>query len=103
MERTQKKGKYIFFTFYHVCASVARKLIEEGNTVIYAEIQDISELKNNGKEDDDKKKERLSFYDGLIQKHDAVKVLKMMKNIKNKDEWFEIGRASCRERVSSPV
>lgn len=98
-----KSMKYIFFTYDHVGTSIARKLIEEGNTVILAVIQDASELKNDKKEDADKKKERLALFDGMIQKHDAKKVLKMMTKIKNKDEWFVIFDFNCLWRYSEAV
>lgn len=89
-ENNNGKLKYIFFTFDHVGTSIARKLEQEGNTVILGVIQDASELKNDKKEDADQKKERLAFFDGLIKKHDAKKVIKMMSKIKNKEEWFVI-------------
>lgn len=87
---TDGKLQFIWFTFDHVGTSIARKLIEEGNTLILAEIQDASELKNDKKEDAEKKKERLALFNGLIQKHDAKEVLKKMAKIKNKDEWIVI-------------
>ena len=88
--KTNSNLKFLWFTFDHVCTSVAIKLIEEGNTLILAEIQDASELQTGKKEDAEQKKERLSLFNGLIQKHDAKSVLKKMAKMKNKDEWIVI-------------
>jgi len=88
--KTNSNLKFIWFTFDHVATSVAIKLIEEGNTLILAEIQDASELQTGKKEDAETKKERLALFDGLIQKHDAKSVLKKMAKMKNKDEWVVI-------------
>ena len=88
--KTNSNLKFLWFTFDHVCTSVAIKLIEEGNTLILAEIQDASELQTGKKEDAEQKKGRLSLFNGLIQKHDAKSVLKKMAKMKNKDEWIVI-------------
>lgn len=89
-QNKNKINKYIFFTYDGCSLSIARKLEEEGNTVIVAQIQDAKELHGDKKEDAEKKKKRLSIFDGLIVKHDAKDVIKKMKNMPNKDEWFVV-------------
>lgn len=81
--------KYIFFTYDLISASIAHKLMNEGRTVVVAQVHDVKDLGNDDKpEDAESKKSRLSNYNGIFEKYDAKKVLKKMKNIKNKDEWF---------------
>jgi hypothetical protein len=83
--------KYILFTFDGSALSIAKKLTDEGNTVIVAQLQDVKELHCPGKtEEPEQKKKRLQLYDGILQKHEAKKVLRTMEKITNKDEWFVI-------------
>lgn len=86
-----QKLKYIWFTHDGGGISIARKLIDEGNTVIIAQIQSIEELHNDkDAEKPEDKKHRLALFNGLVQKYDAKEVIKMMAKIKNKDEWFVV-------------
>ena len=81
--------KIIAFSLDLIGAPIFYHWMKEGNTVIVAQIQDIKDLKNDdGEEHPEIKKKRLSNYDGVFEKYDAKKVLKKMKNIKDKDEWF---------------
>lgn len=85
-----KKLKYIIFTHDGSALCVAEKLMNEGNDVIVAQIQDNKELHNGTTEEPEDKKKRLSLYDGILKKHDAKEVIRKMKNIKNKEDWFVI-------------
>jgi len=82
--------KYIWFTFDGCGLHIAKKLKDEGNTVIVAQVQDVSELGFPKEEKPEDKKLRLSTFDGIIEKRDAKEVLKNMAKIKNKDEWFVV-------------
>ena len=79
--------KIIIFTEYGAFLPVALKLKKEGNDVIVGQIVDqkltlTKEEKNGAKaEDAEMKKRRLALYDGILDKTDAVKLLKSMKKI----------------------
>ena len=86
--------KYIWFTSDGYGFPVCQKLIEEGNEVIVAQIQDKDltltpdEEKNKAEpEKTEDKKIRLSLFDGILKKHDAVEVLKTMKKEDSRD-WI---------------
>lgn len=78
----------IFFTFDGIGLSVAKKLIDEGNNVVVAEIRSKKELGEDDDEEAESKKRRLSQYDGIVEKHDAMLVMKSMEGIKDKDKWI---------------
>jgi len=82
--------KYIWFTYDGSGLSIAKKLIDEGQTVIVAQIQNASELHSGKTEEPEDRKKRLSVFDGMVPKHDAREVLKRMKNMHGKDDWFVI-------------
>lgn len=87
--------KLNFVIFYHSntpILSIAEKLEKEGNRVILGVIEDSKKTLLPGEdphsEDSKEKAKRLSLYDGIIDKYPADEVLKMMKRIKDKDEWI---------------
>ena len=81
--------KFIVFTFYGYSLQIAYKLLQEGNEVVVAMVKNISDMGNGDKpEEPELKKQRLSLYDGILDKYDANSVIKSMENIKNKDEVF---------------
>jgi hypothetical protein len=82
--------KYIFFTYDGSGLSIAKKLIDEGQTVIVAQIQNASELHSGKTEEAEDRKKRLSVFNGMVPKHDAREVLRRMKNMRGKDDWFVI-------------
>ena len=83
--------KYIFFSYFGLSFPIVKKLIEEGNEVTVALVQDVSELGIPGKkEDNEEKKNRLSLYDGVFEKKPAKQVISEMSRIKNKDEYFVV-------------
>ncbi len=83
---------FIIFTYDMTILPVAEKLIKEGNTVKVGVIQDKRNIllpeEKYKPENPEKKAQRLSIYDGMIEKHSAEKLIKEMKSIKNKDEWI---------------
>lgn len=66
--------------------------IQEENSeikVLWGQVQDFNELKiDKEKEEPDDKKERLSQYDGMIKKYSAANLVKALKKVKNKDNYF---------------
>lgn len=86
--------KYIIFTFSGEGLGLAEQLQSEGEHVTVAQIADLKticlkeELKGLEDEDPDKKKARLSMYDGVVKKHDADTVLRNLKKVKNPSEYF---------------
>lgn len=89
---SERKMKYICFTFDGTILPIAWKLMKEGNQVIVAMIDDVKDILTKGEtftpEKPEKKKDRYSLYDGIITKHDARKVLKAMSKIKDKENYF---------------
>lgn len=89
--------KFVVFTVEGAAASIAKKLKDEGSEVLVAMVHDRSTLltaeeKGNGassNEDPELKQRRLTLYDGMVPKQDAVKVLKAMKKLNAKD-WVVI-------------
>ncbi len=81
-----KITKYIIFTYDLISASLIYKLLKEGNTVIVGMVQKAEEMEAEESKEDEKL--RLANYDGIFEKFDAEEVLKIIKNIENKDEWF---------------
>lgn len=87
-----KFTKFIWFSYDGCGMHIAKKLKDEGNTVIYAQIQHKKELgiPNNKPEKPEDTVLRLSLGDGMLEKHKASDVLKKMKGMKNKEEWFVV-------------
>lgn len=67
---------------------IAYHLQEEGNESIVGQVQNKSELKEEDKEEPEDKKERLSQYEGMVKKYPAAQLVKALKKVKNKDEYF---------------
>jgi hypothetical protein len=81
--------KYIFFSIDGCSFSIADKLVKEGADVTTAQVNDLSTLEANVFDSDkDAKERRLSVYDGILDKLPAEKVIKAMKKIENKDDYF---------------
>ena len=87
-----KKFKYIIFTFDGGGCSIAKKLIDEGRETFLVQIQDSKDMPKgswmNEDESPEKKKRRLSIYDGIIEKYTDAEMLKSMKSIENKEDYF---------------
>lgn len=68
---------------------IAFHLGTEGEDSVIGQVQDYAELKiDKEKEEPEDKKERLSQYEGMIKKYPAEKLVKALKKVKNKDEYF---------------
>ena len=81
--------KYIFFTSHGYGLPIAKKLIDEGNDVTVAMVNDLEFLEANLSDaDKETKRRRLSLYDGILEKMPAEKVIKAMEKIEDKDEYF---------------
>lgn len=87
-----KISKYIWFSYDMCGLSIAKKLKDEGNTVIFAQVQSKKELglPHDKPEKPEDQKLRLEVGNGIIEKHKASDILKKMKGMKNKDEWFVV-------------
>ena len=86
--------KFIFISFTGCGFPIAKMLSKEGNKIGVAQIDLASDLQIDGwqgqKEKPEKKKRRLSLYDGLLKKTSFVKLLKAMKNESNKQNYFVV-------------
>lgn len=88
--------KFICFTYDGSILPVAKKLMDEGNDIMIGMIENsknifTQEQLDNGawkREPSDKMEERFKLYDGVLEKETAERLLKKMKGIKNKEEWF---------------
>jgi hypothetical protein len=81
--------KYIIFSYFGLAFPIAKKLIDEGNDVIVAHIQDVSELGIPGKtEKPEEKKNRLALYNGILDKKPAKQVISEMAKFTKKDDYF---------------
>lgn len=67
---------------------VASHLQEEGKTVYVGQVQDKSELKNGDDEKPEDKEKRLQQYNGMVRKEPAKKLVKALKKMANKDDFF---------------
>lgn len=88
----QEKLNFIIFTYDMTILPIAHKLEKEGNRVIVGVIEDKKDIllpeEEYKSENPDKKKQRLSIYDGMVSKFSAKEVIKMMKRIKDKENWI---------------
>lgn len=68
--------------------AVAQHLHEEGHESIIGQVQDKKELHKEEEEDPKDKKKRLKIFDGMMKKYPAADLVKALKKVKNKDEYF---------------
>jgi len=78
--------KYIFFTFEGLSLPIVWRLLNDGEEVYVCQVEDL--LIPGKKERAEYKNRRMSQYDGLIKKYPPSKMLKAMKSISNKDNYF---------------
>lgn len=95
----QEQLNFIIFTFDGTILPIAEKLEKEGNRVVVGVIHDKKDVLLPNEEvvteDPDKKKQRLSVYDGIVDKYPATELLKMMKRIKDKENWIILTDSNC--------
>lgn len=94
-KKEEKRLKYIMFSYENIMAgSIAYQLQREGAAVNFAEVKDIKETltdeeqkthKPHHSEYDDR---RLTLFNGIINKLDADKVLKVAEDLENKEDYF---------------
>jgi hypothetical protein len=88
--------KFAFFTFLGDGLPIAKRLLDEGNEVLVGQVSSPSKLKVDGwmalEETPEKKKRRLSMYNGIIEKIDADALLKQLRFEKDKgmEDYFII-------------
>ncbi len=86
--------KYIIFTYTGEGLPIAHKLLEEGQEVTVGIVEDKRmtltkvEKRSNEYETSLEKKRRLSLYKNMLNKISAVKLLKQMKKIRDKENYF---------------
>lgn len=86
--------KYVIFTFSGEGLPIAEKLQLEGNSVTVAMIREKKdtflpqEMEAFEDEDPDEKKARLALYDGVLKKFDADRVVRNLKKVKDKSDYF---------------
>lgn len=84
--------KYIFISYNGDSFPIAKHLKDEGNEVLVSLIDDPSILGDaswaSEKEDKERKRRRLSVYDGILEKIPIESMIRKMNKIKSKDEWF---------------
>lgn len=68
---------------------IAYHIQMEGGESLVGQVQNKKELKNGDNDEEaEDKKERLSQYDGMVKKYPAEQLVKALKKVKNKDEYF---------------
>src|SRR6266436_5149773 len=84
--KTGKGLNFIWFTFDGCGLSIAKKLQDEDNTLVYAMVQKRKSLglPNDNPEKPEDEKLRLLIGDGILDIKDADEVLSKMKSIENK-------------------
>lgn len=82
----------IWFTFDACGLSIAKKLEDEGNTLVYAQIMKRKSLSipNDTPEKLEDEKLRQEIGQGILEIYDADEILSKMKSIENKDDWFVV-------------
>ena len=75
-------NNYIIITKESVILPVADRLQDEGKNVVVGIVNDDSGPTPA------KEQRRQSLYDGILDTQPADAVLKMMKSLPNKDDWF---------------
>jgi len=67
---------------------IAHHLQQEGKNVVVGQVQDKTELEPDAKEPPEDKKQRLQQFDGILTKYPADRLVKALKRVKNKDEYY---------------
>lgn len=85
--------KYIIFHFDGHGLPIAYRLKQEGQEVTVGTVSNLEDTlsrleKDSGKEDPKDKEQRLSLYEGLIDRMPAEELVKKMKYIPNPEEYF---------------
>lgn len=85
----ESKFKFIVISSGWDGTAAAYHLKQEGYDVTVGQVQDKSELKNgDAKEDPEEKKERLTQYDGMVNKVPAKDLVRALLKVEDKDSYF---------------
>lgn len=83
---------YVFFSYDGISSSVAYKLSQEGNKVYFCQIKNYEDLDiEHGyicKETKFEQEQRMSIYDGLLEKTPLNKMLSILEKVEEKDNYF---------------
>lgn len=82
--------KILWLSFEGIGFAVAKKLQEEGNEVLVGQVETYAELGIDKEEDPEDTKNRMSTFDGMIEKMTAKELLKKAKGFTDKNEWSVI-------------
>lgn len=84
----QEIKKWVTLTFDASGMAIAHHLMEEGKDSVIAQVQSKTELKEKDDEKPEDKKKRLHLFEGIVKKVPAAEMVKELKQVKNKDEYF---------------
>lgn len=79
--------KIVWFTFDGNGFSVAKKLQDEGHTILVGQAETYKELGIDKEEDPKDQAMRMSTWQGMIEKTTAQDLLKQMESFEDKDSW----------------
>lgn len=82
--------KILWFTYEGIGLTVAKKLQEEGHEVRVGVVQNIKELEIDKEETPEDAAQRLSSFEGMIEKQSASSLLKEAADFTDKDDWSVI-------------
>lgn len=82
--------KILWFTFEGIGLHVAKRLQDEGNTVLIGQVETYKELGIDKEEDPKDTAMRVSTFNGIIEKKSAKTLLKEASKFEDKDEWSVI-------------
>lgn len=84
----KSKLNYIVLTCDGSGMPIAHHFAQEGKKVWVGHVIDKSELKNGDEEKPEDQKKRIKQFDGIVKKFPAKKLVKALKGMKNKDDYF---------------
>lgn len=67
---------------------IAHHLQQEGKEVVVGQVQDKKEIDPEAKESPEDKAQRLKQFNGVLKKYPADKLVKALKKVKNKDDYY---------------
>ena len=85
-----KFQKYIFFSIFCESASLAWHLQKAGKDVIFAQVDNLNEVKEKEPEEKETHRRRMNMWTGILNKVKAEDYIKKMEKIENKDDYFVI-------------
>jgi hypothetical protein len=85
--------KYAIFTYYGYGLAIAKKLIDEANEVVVAQVEDHDSIRSAiqghvAPPSDESRARRLSLYDGIVDKRPASEIVARLLKEKHPEDWF---------------